>query len=109
MRLINAFVAARDLKNNWLRQYGECVDTKELADRLRALPDEPSPDEVDAVFISVGSMRGGSNRVYREFTCTECMSTVSEVVQINNEVDGGWCPTYLCSLCVAEIFRLLND
>jgi hypothetical protein len=108
VRLLNAFTSAKDLCYNWLRQYGSQPDVKDLSDRLRALDDDPSPDEVDAAFKAQGPLRGGFNRVTREFTCTNCMATVPEVIQVHEQCDAECCFIYLCPACITQMFRLVN-
>lgn len=105
---VDAWQQAKWLATAWVEQYGE--RNKPLAEALKALGPNPSPDEVDQAFSTAGR-DGASNRVNREFNCDECHEIKDAVVRFN-EGDGSYNSFTdnldVCGLCLLKALQLLD-
>jgi hypothetical protein len=112
-RRVDANAAAVDIVKRWLEQYGNRHST--CAQALRALPVNPTPDQVDAAFASAAPNPGHTNRVQREFTCDECNRTFGSLVQIDvplvvseYTLNGAEQYLHLCYGCVLKLVKFVQ-
>jgi hypothetical protein len=103
-RWVDARAAAADLVRNWLKQY----DNRHIyvAQALRALPENPTPDQVDEAFASCAPHAGHTNRVQREFSCEECGGTFDALVQIDANAAEHY--LHLCVYCVLKLVKFVQ-
>lgn len=108
MRLRNATTEASWVRKHWLEQFGDRPEFRGAAEALRALPDDPTPDAVDAAFAEAKERCNG-NRVLREFECHECKAVVPHVVEVGEEPDHEDSHTaHLCPACLFDAVRLMD-
>jgi hypothetical protein len=106
MKLWNPTSSALDLRDRWVKQYGDRAP--DLAEKLLALGPNPSPGDVDETFNDYKPGLGWANQVERKYTCDECKLQADEVVELGEEPDYESHAARICSNCVLEAVKLID-
>lgn len=111
MRLVNERVRAKDLVEQWVKQFGE--DSPREVKILRSLPPDPSPDDVDEAFASFPTSRGRYNKVDRQITCDECGKDVVVAVEVgfyksDESTEMGRQTCLICPECLFDAMKLMD-
>lgn len=111
MKLVNERTNAKDLVEQWIKQFGE--DLPHEVKILRSLPPDPSPDDVDEAFALFLTSRGRGNKVDRQITCDECGKDVAVAVEVgvyksDESTEMGRQTCLICPECLFDAIKLVD-
>jgi len=99
MKLITKRALASEAAAVWFKQYP--VDKKGIGEKLRALGQQPCPDDVDETI--------GNQTWTTPPKCSECGEWGVPVVQVGEEPAYASATAYLCATCAGAVVKAFND